>query len=63
MTSSRFERRRQVRIANRQQGPLTKLGPGKSVNHTERWTLHKNIHIREWTDAELDRVVLPLVGK
>ena len=44
-------------------GPMTKLAPGKSVNHTERWTMHKNIHIREWTDAELDRVVLPLVGK
>jgi hypothetical protein len=44
-------------------GPLTKLAPGKSVNHTERWTMHKNIHIREWTDAELDRVVLPLVAK
>jgi hypothetical protein len=44
-------------------GPMTKLAPGKSVNHTERWTLHRNIHIREWTDAELDRVVLPLVAK
>ena len=42
---------------------MTKLAPGKSVNHTERWTMHKNIHIREWTDAELDRVVLPLVAK
>jgi hypothetical protein len=44
-------------------GPMTKLAPGKSVNHTERWTLNRNIHIREWTDAELDRVVLPLVAK
>jgi hypothetical protein len=44
-------------------GPMTKLAPGKSVNHTERWTLNRNIHIREWTDAELDRGVLPLVAK
>jgi hypothetical protein len=44
-------------------GPMTKLAPGKSVNHTERWTLHRNIRIPECTDAELDKVVLPLVAK
>jgi len=44
-------------------GPMTKLAPGASVEHTERWTLHKNVHIREWDDAELDRVLLPLVAK
>ena len=44
-------------------GPMTKLAPGASLDHTERWTLHKNVHIREWTDAELDRVLLPLVAK
>jgi hypothetical protein len=44
-------------------GPMTKLGPGASVEHIERWTLHKNVHIREWNDAELDRVLLPLVAK
>src|SRR4029077_3892071 len=27
-------------------GPMTKLAPGASVEHTERWTLHKNVHIR-----------------
>jgi hypothetical protein len=43
-------------------GPMTKLAPGDSVVHIERWTLHQNVHIREWTDAELDRVLLPLVG-
>jgi len=42
-------------------GPLTKVAPGGWVEHIERWTLHKNVHIREWTDAELDRVLLPLV--
>ena len=44
-------------------GPMTKLAPGASVDHIERWTLHKNVHIREWNDAELDRVLLPLVAK
>jgi hypothetical protein len=44
-------------------GPMTKLAPGASLEHIERWTLHKNVHIREWNDVELDRVLLPLVGK
>ncbi|HOK46768.1 MAG TPA: hypothetical protein PLK67_12590 [Bryobacteraceae bacterium] len=38
-------------------GPLTKVEPGKAAEHTERWSLHKNIRISQWTDAELDRVV------
>lgn len=44
-------------------GPLAKLEPGGSVEHTERWTLHRNVKVGNWTDAELDRVVLPLVGR
>src|SRR5579872_68203 len=44
-------------------GPMTKLAPGASVDHIERWTLHKNVHIGQWNDAELDRVLLPLVSK
>jgi len=42
-------------------GPLTKLYPGKAVSHTERWTLHKDVHVARWTDEELDRAILPLV--
>jgi hypothetical protein len=42
-------------------GPLTKLYPDQTVSHTEHWTLHKNVHIAQWTDAEIDRAVLPLV--
>jgi hypothetical protein len=42
-------------------GPLTKVEPGKYVEHTERWTLHKNVRIAEFTDAELDRVLIPLI--
>ena len=44
-------------------GPVTDLGTGQSLQHVERWTLHKNVHIPEWTDATLDRVLLPLVAK
>jgi len=42
-------------------GPLTKVAPGQSVEHVERWSLHKNITISAFTDAELDRVLLPLL--
>src|SRR5579863_847532 len=44
-------------------GPMTKLAPGSSLEHIERWTLHKNVHLRDWNDAELDRVILPLVAR
>jgi hypothetical protein len=40
-------------------GPLAEVAPGATVEHVERWSLHKNAVIREWTDDELDRV-LPL---
>jgi len=43
-------------------GPLTTLAPGESVSHTERWTLHRGVTLSRWDDAELDSVVLPLVG-
>ncbi len=44
-------------------GPMTKVQPGQSVTHVERWSLHRNVHPAELTDAELDRAVLPLLGK
>ena len=44
-------------------GPLKKLNPGASFSHTEHWTLHKNVRLTKWDDAELDNVLLPLVGK
>jgi hypothetical protein len=40
-------------------GPLTKLAPQASVEHLERWSLHKNIRITKWTDAELDEALRP----
>lgn len=42
-------------------GPLADIVPGATVEHVERWTLHRNVKIASWTDAELDRVLLPLL--
>jgi len=42
-------------------GPLVDLKPGETVSHTEHWSLHKNVQIAQWTDAEIERVVAPLV--
>ncbi len=38
-------------------GPMTKVQPEKAAEHVERWSLHKNVRITEWTDAELDNAV------
>jgi len=40
-------------------GPLTKLAPQATVEHVERWSLHKNIRITTWTDEELDEALRP----
>jgi hypothetical protein len=40
-------------------GPLEDLAPGATLEHVERWSLHRNVVLREWTDEEIDRV-LPL---
>ena len=42
-------------------GPLQHLKPGASVEHVEHWTAHKNVKLRDFTDAELDSRVLPLL--
>jgi hypothetical protein len=42
-------------------GPMRKVAPGEIAAHTEHWSLHQNVHIQKWDDAELDRVLLPLV--
>jgi hypothetical protein len=43
-------------------GPLVTLAPGESVTHTERWTAERHVRIAVWTDEELNRVLLPLLG-
>lgn len=42
-------------------GPLTKLRPGESLEHGERWSLHRGIEMPALTDPELDRVLQPLL--
>jgi len=42
-------------------GPLKSVAPGQSIGHTERWSLHKDVRIADWTDQELDRVVAPRI--
>jgi hypothetical protein len=38
-------------------GPMTKLAPGGSLEHVERWTLHRGVEIHKFTDEELDSVL------
>lgn len=42
-------------------GPLQKVAAGATVEHVEHWTLHKNIKVKSWTDADLDAAILPRV--
>jgi hypothetical protein len=43
-------------------GPMTKVQPGGSVEHTEQWSLHRGVKINSITDAELDRAIAPLLN-
>jgi hypothetical protein len=42
-------------------GVLSNVRPGGTVEHVERWSLHRNIKIPSWTDADIDRALLPLL--
>ena len=42
-------------------GELRNVRPGGTVEHVERWSLHRNVKIASWTDAEIDRALLPLL--
>ncbi len=42
-------------------GPLATVPSGGAVEHTERWSLHRDVRIAVWTEEELDRVLGPLV--
>lgn len=42
-------------------GPMTKVEPNGTVEHTEHWSLHRNVSIPHWDDATLDAVLLPLL--
>lgn len=43
-------------------GPLTHVEPGGTLEHVERWSLHKNATPAAWTDQELDRILLPVLA-
>jgi hypothetical protein len=42
-------------------GPMTKLSPGKTVEHVEHWALFRNVKVADLTDEQLDRALLPLL--
>jgi len=42
-------------------GPMTKVLPGKTAEHVERWSLHRDVHIAEFTDDAIDTAMLPLL--
>lgn len=43
-------------------GPLTKVAAGATLEHVERWTLRRNAQPAAWTDAELDRILQPVLA-
>jgi len=42
-------------------GPMTKVEPDGSVAHVERWSLFRNVKLASFSDAELDKVLPPLL--
>jgi len=42
-------------------GPMTKVATGKTVEHVEHWSLHRNVKLSEFTDAAIDQALLPLL--
>lgn len=44
-------------------GEVSNVRPGATVAHTEHWSLHRNVKIPSWTDADIDRALLPLLKR
>jgi hypothetical protein len=42
-------------------GPLARVAPGHMAEQVEHWNLSRDVSVHELSDAELDRVVLPLL--
>jgi hypothetical protein len=38
-------------------GPLADLAPGATVEHVERWSLHRDIELSEMSEKEIERVI------
>lgn len=43
-------------------GPMTEVEPGGWLDHTETWSLHRNVHLTEWSDESLDQLFTPLLA-
>ena len=43
-------------------GPLEDLTPGMAVEHVERWSLHRDVRVNDWSEDELERVIGPLLS-
>jgi hypothetical protein len=41
--------------------PLTKVLPDQAAEHVEHWSLHRGVQVSDFSDAELDRIILPLL--
>jgi hypothetical protein len=41
-------------------GPLLDLAPGATLEHVERWSLHRNIELASLDESEIERVIHPL---
>lgn len=44
-------------------GPLRAVEPGAAVEHREVWKLVRGVRLSAWTEAELDRVLSPLLRR
>jgi hypothetical protein len=42
-------------------GPMTKVASGKMVEQVEHWGLFRNVQLKDLSDEELDRALLPLI--
>ncbi len=42
-------------------GPVRTVKQGETAEQIEHWSLHKNVRIPAWTDADIDKVILPLL--
>lgn len=41
--------------------PMTKVAAGESVEHIEHWSLHRDVRLSQLNDAEIDRLLQPLL--
>ncbi len=44
-------------------GPITRVASGEWLEHEEEWSLSRDITVKRWDDDELDRILLPILGR